>query len=257
MPRKLTKQGELRFTEISKKGAFTRPKLIHKTQETLRKRFTLAGKVIKQYKGLVTIKEGKRLKNMTNNYQKILQELKIPFLQTRIILNLTKTKKFQLTAIQEYIPKELILTRYLKENTQIKNGECLRQALQYAKIIQKFNETHEQKITIDAKPDNFAIINKKLTLIDLYPPLIKSTHSINVNDFKQRLVSKRMRLKSWFFKQEIEDQIKTQLQDYFTPNYISKRILLSFIQANPKYEEFFKKIAQEEFKIHSTKNETN
>jgi len=250
MPRKFTKKGEKRFIRIGDRGAFTKPKLILATSESKRKRVSIAGKVLKQYKGLLTAKEGIRLKQMTKTYTSILEKLNIPYLPARLVLAPTRNGKYQLNAVQNFKMRKTIVSKYLTTCTKESAIDILRQVLGHARRIEEYNRKNEQKIIIDAKPENMVLIEGKVTLIDLYPPFLRGEQTTTAKDLRERLVSKQHRLEAWFFPEKIDTAINEELNRYFgEKNYLSRKILNVYIRHVPEFEKEFKEIAKKEFDV--------
>lgn len=250
MPRQFTKKGEKRFIRLGGGGAFTRPKLILSTTESKRKRVSIAGKVLKQYKGLLTAKEGVRLKRMTKTYTSILEKLDIPYLPARLVLTPTRNNKFQLNAVQNFKKREAIVSKYLTTCTKESAINVVRQVLEYARKVENHNKTSEQKIMIDAKPENMALIDGKVTLIDLYPPFLRGEQTTTAKDLRERLVSKKQRAWAWFFPEKIDAAINFELDRYFEEkNYLSKKVLKVYLRHAPWFEKEILAVAKKEFDI--------
>lgn len=250
MPKRFTKKGEKRFLRLGERGAFTKPKLILRTTESKRKRVSIAGKVLKQYKGLLTAKEGTRLKRMTQTYTTLLKKLDIPYLPARLVLAPTRNGKYQLNAVQDFRLRKTIVSNYLTTCTKESAIDILRQVLNYAKRIEEHNKKNEQKIVIDAKPENMAIIDGKVTLIDLYPPFLRGQETTTAKDLRERLVSKEHRLEAWLFPEKIDSAINKELDRYFKEEkYLSKKLLNVYIKHTPQFEKELRLIGKKEFGV--------
>lgn len=98
-------------------GWFTKPLLVLRTKS---KKSHLVGKVLKQYRGAMTAKEGVRIRRLIDSYSKYLTISGIPVIETRCVLVPTKNGKYKINQVQPFVAQEAIMSNYLatcnKEN---------------------------------------------------------------------------------------------------------------------------------------------
>jgi len=235
MPKKHTLFGEKRFKRISSRGVFTRPKLMLAGR--------LKGKIVKQYHGLVASQERARLTRLIDSYQKKLAQIGITVLPTEIKFGISlKNGKSQLKLIQPLVPEKAILLNYLKTCNGNEALLALEKTLEALDKIKKFNSKGETKIGIDATLSNLAIINGKITLIDIYPAFLKNAEEITTNEILDRVGQRSARILKFILPKNAYTFAEKRINQRLNAQYMQKRITLKFQKLRPELKPEFIKI---------------
>jgi hypothetical protein len=240
MPRQFTNSGEKRFVRLGAKGFYTRPKLILATSESKRKRVSIAGKVLKQYSGLIDARAANRQKSMTKTFQKLLKEAGIKSIDTRIVITPIKNGKYQLNAVQSFVPQDHVLSNYIKHCSPTQAIHCFNQMLSYTKKLAEFNAQSNEKIALDIHPRNFALIDNEVLLLDLYPPLVKDTVSTTATDLTEHLRSRVLNITARVVRKKIENKIQKKLDAHFDGKYLNEQLLRIYSKQRPELTKLFR-----------------
>ncbi|MEK6958481.1 MAG: DUF6206 family protein [archaeon] len=238
--RKYTRDGERRYIKIGA-GGFVSPKLILHTKESARRKSPLAGKVLKQYRSLVSAKDAVRLRNTIGLYDTRLNEMGIKTLATRIVFAPTrKQNAYQLNLIQEHVQKEMILDNYLKSCTPKEAGEIFSKSLDLLERMHRYNKSHKEKIGADITAKNLALVNGELVLLDIYPPFMKGEGELKVTDVADQRVRLESRILRLLSPARSDMRAKRKLEKMVNTNNALEVILKTFSKARPKMRrEFF------------------
>jgi len=229
--------------KLSGHGSFIKPLLVLKTKS---KKSRLVGKVFKRYKGTMNAKEGVRIRQMINTYQKCLTIANIPTIETRTVLIPVKNGNYRLCQVQSFVTKENVLSNYLKNCTKSQAIDVIKQMAQVIKKLEEFNKTHKENIGMDLKPSNFALHEGKVTLLDLYPPLIKDGDSIKANDLLNHLRNKPLTKISLLAKTLTNQLIDIGIKKHFETDFLKRKLLWRFVKARPELISEFKTAIQKE-----------
>jgi hypothetical protein len=222
---------------LAGKGWFTKPLLVIKTKS---RNSRLVGKVLKQYKGSMSAKEGVRLKRLINSYSIYLEEAGIPVIQTRCVLTPTKKGLYNINQVQPQVPQEVILSNYLSKCNREEAMDTFRQLMQIVKKLETFNKTHKQKIGLGPKPSNFAVIEGKVTLIDLYPPQVKDGDELRVNDILDRLQNKFIKKVSTVLEAPARRIVKREIDKHWSTEKLRERIIWHYSKRRPELKSEFR-----------------
>ncbi len=240
--RQYTKTGEKRFSILSRKGFYTRPILVHTTLQSAKKRFTLAGKVLKPHKPIMTKENALVAKKEILDYVNALTEAGINVYPTQVKLIPTKIKgKLQLNFIQDLIPKNQILFEYLKHCDEKQAITTFEKALNIFEKIEKYNQG-KTKIGIDSSVLNLAIINGEISLIDIYPAYIKNNFKLTPKEAIREVRSPTIRFLTKLMPKTATAIAQKRIDNRFNTNSRKKSLLKHFIKIRPNLKTEFETI---------------
>jgi hypothetical protein len=239
MPKKYSISIQKRFERLPTKGFFTRPKRILTTKA---KNSRLKGKVLKQYAGLLEVNEGVRIRRMVKTYIELLKRSGTPILETRVLITPTRNGKYQLNIVQPFIEQKFILSNYLRNCTPQEAADAFRQMLQNARRVKQFNSQNVEKIGLDPKSANYAIVDGKVVQIDFYPPQIKGTESTTPQDLTQRLRSRTLKVMAKLLNGRVRRRINQELDKHYDGDFLARRIFSHFKAARPEIRSLLEEV---------------
>jgi len=208
-------------------SAHTTPKLVtwrHSGQE----------KALKMYKSFSPAEYQTR-KQSIEDYISKLRKIGIPVIKTKVFG--TKQKgKIRLGALQEYVHPEFLLSNYLKKCSKEQAQQTFSQILNLIKLTDR-----SKTVAPDFLINDFAMVNGKLTLIDVFPP-------VNFNNLNpERNITERR----WFTKSRIRHlimpksevaRVQANTEELFNQNAMNRRMLSAFTKSRPELKSVFEKI---------------
>lgn len=220
------------------RGWFTKPMHIVK----MRSKSSLQGKVLKKYQGTFTRAGALRIERMVLDYLSFLKQTGIPTLETKVKLIPTKNNKYRLFMLQPLIEKQNILSEKLKVCSREEALDYFRQTLNYVNQLSKFNSRGAEKVGLDLKPKNYAIVNGKVTQLDFFPPQIKENMQVNSRDLTEHLGSRMLRGMTRLVGFPVDNRIEHALEQHFSPDFLSDRISRHFTRVRPELKKEFDKV---------------
>ena len=134
------------------------------------------GKVIKQVNLALLPQEAKELGNAHSRFTHILEARGIPVLKSEMAVHDSENNTY-VSFVQDKVPEHLLLNRVFEES-QPERVLDLYEKLLHLSI--DFHQNHDAvpAVKFDPKPQNFALLEGKITLIDTFPPLIKDSQGV-------------------------------------------------------------------------------
>jgi len=99
-----------------------------------------------------------------------------------------------------------------------------------------------EKIGLDPKSANYAIVDGKVVQIDFYPPQIKGNQSTTPYDLTQRLRSKTLKVLANLMNGRVRKRINQELDKHYDGDFLARRILSHFKRAKPQMRQEFEEI---------------
>ncbi len=150
-----------RFIKKPERGAFSKLRLITDGP--------LSGRAWKKTNPF-SKQDSKKIRILIQEYINELNKAGASVIETKVYL--TGTNEQRINFLQPHIPKELILDKYLKKCDDAQAILIAKQMNNLFNKIKKHNLKNNE-IGFDYNLTNFALIDGKIHLIDLFPPLIK------------------------------------------------------------------------------------
>ena len=228
MPRKYLIDIQKKFKRLPNQGYFTRPKVVLASKS---KNSRLKGKVLKQYKGLMETNRAVRLRGLVKTYINSLQKAGLPVLETKVVLTPTKSGKYQLCMVQPEIAGQNILSNYLKTCSGQEALSAFHQMIEITRKVERFNKNCSNKIGLDPKTSNYAIVDGKLTQIDFYPPQIQGLET--PADITRHLRSRTLKTVSKVFNGAGQKIVNQFMEKRYSGNYLAQSVIRHFEKERP------------------------
>jgi|GEM_PF-1784137 len=230
-----------RRTKALGSGAYFKARLILPQKNDARKRATLAGKVIKQLKHFVTAKEAKHIRTIMKEYASELKKAGIRAIDFKMVSTITKKPGLlRITFIQQYVPAENMLHNYLKVCPAKEAVKIFSEMVMTADLMDCWSRNHPGHIGLDMRTTNYAIVDGKLTLMDLYPPIVmQKKDSIKPVDLIKMRRDPKKRLHAFFAPKRVRELTRQGIRDRMDPKHQQRHILEDFTYARPELKELF------------------
>lgn len=224
-------------------GVFTVARKVLPKQNRKAKAGALTGKVIKPLWGASTTQEGLRLKRLVAEYGAKLERAGINALPTMVRFTAKRANSNKVFLIQPFVEKRLILTNYFKHCSPKEAVRIFEELHESILKMADSNKKNKHKFGMDISPENFAIVDGKLTLIDLYPPFVMNSEEITSRDLIQKARGAIvMQIKNNIAPSYFNRRAEYEIQKRLTPEKLRQRILKKFSALRPELREEFKKI---------------
>lgn len=182
--------------------------------------------------------DAKKTREITREYLTELKNAGINVLDTKI--QITSQEKSRIHFLQELVPKENILQTYLKKSN---NTQAIKLAKQMKTMHEKINIYNKQNknnnIGIDFKLDNFAFINGKVYLIDIFPPLLKKEKNFILNISKKTIAKSKYGIWQRILGPFSKILINHRINDLFDSQKMQKRLYKRFSKEKPHLKKQF------------------
>jgi hypothetical protein len=239
--RKYTKSGEKRYEVVSHIGYYTKPKRILETSQNRGKKGSLAGKIFKQYRPLMSLERASKKKRDIITYIEQLEKIGITVFPTKArIIPTRRNGKFQLILIQESIPSEHIMNNYIRNCT---DKEAVRLFEKTINMLEKIRIANQKGIhlSIDSSPKNLAVINGEPVLIDLYPVFLNHGKD-NVSSALSGLRSRTLRVLRKLLPTHAEKYAHKKIGQLYNVDSRQKSMLNHFSKTHPTSKAIFNEI---------------
>lgn len=221
--------------EFLGKGAFVEVYKILELKEENNISYLKNGKVIKQFMFPLFEDDAKKLKKLLKKFILFNKKAGVKIIDTKIFIsNSMKNNKVYFFMIQPFVPKKFFVENYLKTSSKKEKQKIYLEIVSLIKKVNKFNKGNEIIIGTNFSPQNMALINGKLTLIDIFPPYIKNVNDVNgpnsitpsdLVNYKREL---HVRILKYIIKEKIIEDHALRFEARFDAKESIKRVKKAF-----------------------------
>jgi|GEM_PF-5268180 len=194
-------------------------------------------RVIKTIPFQLTREQATRAVEAVREFRSALKREQIPTISTGVYA-IKKGNSYRLSMIQQFVPKEKMLGSFLKKCSSQEAIWAYEEVTKLFEKIMQINKTQET-LGADFVTSNLAVIDGKLTLLDIFPPLTpnakKTTEEIGIRQNIRTIKALRKKIKDKFNPQKIT--LKEKRRKKFV------KLTSKFIQLRPELRDQILSIA--------------
>jgi hypothetical protein len=243
----LNKRNQRRVASVGGQGVYSKPLIVLATREDARKRATLGGKVWKRLQGTLRPKQAVKLKHAVRRYQNLLRAAGIKTVETKVVIAPTKNG-FSANIIQPFILPEQLLEHRLRECPKADAIKYFRKAKRLINKVKNFNRQlelvgSEVKIGLDLKPENFAVINNEVLLLDLFPLIMTANGKPVHDEFGIQPISAIRKTAATFLGNTALGE-SAFIQKHISPSAMKARLIKKFSAIRPELRKVFIELSE-------------